>query len=69
MNTNPSKYFMVMFIIGVVNILSAIACYNDGEMIVDGVLQTGFLNVLCGVSFLITAVELFIKKAIDKREE
>ena len=69
MNANIKRYITLIAVFGVIDIISAITCFTDGEMIVDGVLQTGFLNLLSGVLFLIIVVELIVKKVIDKREE
>jgi hypothetical protein len=38
-------------------------------MIIDGALQTPFLNLLCSVLFAVLVADLGIKKLIDKKEQ
>ena len=66
LNTNMKKYVLFMLIVSLINI--AIPLFFN-ELIVDGVLQTSFINLCCGFLFLIVAVELLIKKMIDARED
>lgn len=68
-NTNMTKYIIFMTLVSIINIGFGIYEIVDNTMMVDGVLQNGFLNLLCGALFIIMAIELIIKKVIDKRGE
>lgn len=68
-NTNMTKYIIFMTFVSIINFGFGIGQIITNTMIVDGVLQNGFINILCGTLFIVMAIELIIKKAIDKREE
>ncbi len=69
LNTNMTKFMIFMFIVSAFNLGLGIRAIVAKEMIVDGELQTPFLNILCGLLFIILAVELLIKMLIDKKED
>ncbi len=66
-NNNSKGYLAFMAFIGLLNFAIAIFSTIEGELITDGVLQSSFLNYLCGGLFLILAIELRIKNIIDKK--
>ena len=68
-NTNMTKYIIFMTFISIINLGFGIGQIVTNTIIIDGVLQNGFINILCGTLFIVMAIELIIKKAIDKREE
>ena len=68
LNTNLKKYMIFMTIVSVINLASSIAGIVNGEIMVDGVLQTPFMNLLCTVMFVVLAVDLGIKAIVDKKE-
>ena len=69
LNTNMTRFAIFMFAISVLNFGLGIRAYVAKELLIDGVLQAPFLNVLCGALFVIIAVELLIKHIVDAREE
>ena len=66
-NTNVRRFVIVAVVISIINLFSAFAAFKTGNMMVDGKLQTPFVNFLCAVLFLIIGIEVFIKYASDKR--
>ena len=69
LNTNMKRFIIFMILITLVNILVPVRFMVEGEFIKDGVIQTGFANLLCAGLFIILIIELLIKKLIDKRGE
>ena len=57
-----------MTIVSVINLASSIAGIINGEIVVDGVLQTPFMNLLCTIMFVVLAVDLGVKAIVDKKE-
>jgi len=68
LNTNINKYMISMGIIAIINAASAVSGIIEGEMIVDGALDTPFMNLLCTVLFLVLLIDFGIKKLIDKKD-
>jgi MFS family permease len=61
------KRAMVMFVlIGLLNFGISILEMNRGQMIEDGKLSSPFMNLICGISFVIIGIVLFIKSRISK---
>ena len=58
-----------MSIVGIFNLFIGYMSYRDGELIFDGILGTGFINILCGVMILFAVLVYFIKKLVDARED
>ena len=69
LNTNMKRFIIIMIVVSVINFMSAFAALKGGEMMIDGQLQPPFINFLCGLLFVILAIELLIKKTIDNRSE
>lgn len=69
LNTNMKRFMIIMVVASVINFTSAFAAFKDGEMMIDGQFQSPFINLLCGLLFVILAIELLIKKTIDNRSE
>jgi hypothetical protein len=68
-NTNLRKYLIFMTAVSLINIFAAVTAFVSGTMIIDGALQTPFLNLLCSVLFAVLVADLGIKKLIDKKEQ
>lgn len=65
---NKRKNFLVFIaLVGLLNFIIAILATVNGALIEDGVLQSPFINYLCGGLFVVLAGELFIKGLIDKK--
>jgi len=67
LNNKRKSYLIFMAFIGLINFAIAILATIEGELIKDGILQSPFLNYLCGGLFVILAGELFVKDLIDKK--
>ncbi len=66
-NTKASKFIVFMALIGLFNLgIGALICAEDG-FIVDGVLGSGVVNLICGGMCVILLSELAIKKVIDTK--
>ncbi|MCR4604521.1 MAG: hypothetical protein K5639_00805 [Eubacterium sp.] len=68
MNNNTSKYMIFMAFIAVINIACGIMPWADEGLIQDGKIYPNFANLLMGILFLVIAIEMIIKKAMDKGE-
>ncbi len=69
LNNNIGRFMLFMFIISAFNFFIGFAALANGELVKDNVLQAPFTNLLCGLLFIILAIELGIKKLYDGREE
>jgi hypothetical protein len=69
LNTNMKRFSIFMVFVTIINILVPVRFMIAGEFIKDGVMQTGFMNLLCAGLFIILLIELLIKRLIDKRGE
>ena len=69
MNTNMTKFIVVMAIVSAINIGTGVIAILQGEMFKDGKLGTPFSSFGVGILFIVVAIELIIKKAIDERGE
>jgi len=66
MNTNVSRFAVFCVIISIFNFVPAIIAIASGNMLVDGQLQFPFINLLCGLMFVIIGLEILIKRIVDK---
>lgn len=65
-NSNIKKYITVFMVITLINGFASVAYALDGQLIVDGILTSGFINVECTIAFLILGIEYAIRnKQID----
>ena len=69
LNTNMHRFVIVMALIAVFNIGFAVVIFAREGFWDDGKLAPQFLNLLCGILCVVMAVELLIKKCLDRREE
>lgn len=68
LNTNMKRFIFFMTFIGLFNLGLGIMWIVRGEILVNGVLQSGALNLMCAFMFVVIAIELIIKSIIDKKE-
>ena len=68
LNTNMKRFIIFMTLIGLLNLGLGILWIVKGEILVNGVLQSGALNLMCAFMFAVIAIELIIKSIIDKKE-
>ena len=66
MNTNVNRFAVFCVIISLFNFVPAIVAIASGNMLVDGQLQFPFINLLCGMMFIIIGLEILIKRIVDK---
>lgn len=69
LNDNMNRFAIFSVFISLFNFGIAFHSYRKGELIVNGVFQTNFINLVCGFLFIIIGVELLIKKIFDGKEE
>lgn len=67
MNMNFRKYMIFMSIISLINIAATVSAFINGEMVIDGALQSPVMNLLCSILFAVLVADLGIKKLIDKK--
>lgn len=69
LNNVKRRWYVFMIFFGVYNLFIAGIAISKGEMIVNGVLSTPFINILCGVMILIAFFASKIKEAVDRHSE
>ena len=69
LNTNTGRFIICMLLIGGFNLVLAVMAVIDGRMVQDGVLQTPFLNGVCGLLCLAVMAEVIIKNAVTGKEK
>ena len=68
LNNNVKRYAVVFVIVGLINFLTSIQAAGEGELLAEGHFQPPFINLMCGVLFVILGIELLIKKYYDEKE-
>ena len=61
-------YLIVAVIASAINFLAFFMAWKNGSLIVDGVLQAPFVNLLCAVMFAVLGIVGLLRKAADNRE-
>lgn len=69
MNNNKKRYITVFIIAGVINFASAIVAIINNEMIIDGVIQTPAINLLCGIMLAVIGVAIAVADIKDEKED
>ena len=59
---------IVAVIASAINFLAFFMAWKNGSLIVDGVLQAPFVNLLCAVMFAVLGIVGLLRKAADNRE-
>lgn len=67
-NNNVSLITRAIIAIGIINFVFGIVDMCKGKMVVEGILQDGFINFEAGVLILAIGIMLLIKKRKDKQE-
>ena len=67
LNTNMTKYVVVMVVVAGINFLGGTASIMESGLFINGLLNDSFINIMCGILCLIVFVELLVKRAIDNR--
>jgi len=68
LNTNMQRYLIVAVVASLINFLSFFMAWKSGSLIVDGVLQAPFVNLLVALMFAIIGIVGLLRKAADSRE-
>ena len=68
LNTNMKRYLIVAVVASLINFLSFFMAWKNHSLIVDGVLQAPFVNLLCALLFAILGIVGLLRKAADSRE-
>ena len=69
LNTSMPRFVGIMTGIAVFNFAFALISFGRIGLTEGGLLRPQFLNLLCGILFLIIAVELLVKKMMNNRGE
>ena len=67
-NNNARKYVIVMMFPTLINLAVGIGAFLSGSMFADGRLQTPFINLLCGILFLIVVIFMAFPKRAEAEE-
>ena len=67
-NENRKKAFIVFVLIGLLNFGVAVLEIKRGKMMEDGKLGAPFMNLICGISFVLIGIVLIIKNMITKED-
>ncbi|MCR5417452.1 MAG: hypothetical protein K6E84_00880 [Lachnospiraceae bacterium] len=65
LNTNTGRFAAISVVIALVNILVAGLEASKGNLIVDGIFQASFTNLIIGILFGVIGCELLLKKIVD----
>ncbi len=65
LNTRLGRYILIMTLVSLFNLFIAFETWLHGHMIVDGVIQSPFINFLCGIMFAILGIVALVKKLTD----
>ena len=66
LNTNLKRYLVVAVIASLINFLSFYMAWKNGGLMVDGVLQAPFVNLLVALMFAIIGIAGLLRKAADR---
>ncbi len=69
LNNNVGRYTVIMTIVSAINIAAGVLEWVHGGFIQNGAVYNAFINLEVGVLFIVICIELFIKKAIDKKQD
>ena len=69
MNNPPKQYYIFMFFIGLLNLVIGFINSKGGRLIDDGIIDTPFINLLCGMMFVVLGICIVIKRIISKSDD
>lgn len=69
LNERPKGMLMLFAFIAAINAFTSIMNGLDGNLVADGILQMGFLSVICSVMFVIVFGVVLIKSIVRKNED
>ncbi len=68
LNNNKGRYIRLLIALGIINMFGVVGIIKRGSIFDDGKLDTGLINVECGIFLLIILALIFIRDRKDKRE-
>ena len=68
LNTDLKRYWIVALAATAINFLSFFMAWKNGSLVVDGVLQAPFVNLLCALMFAVLGVFALLRKTADREE-
>lgn len=66
--TSPTRFIVISAVIGIVNMIGAVRMIPEFNIWKDAVLESGFINLCCGVTFIYFTAILLVKSYLDKKE-
>ncbi|MBR6353221.1 MAG: hypothetical protein IKS25_03775 [Oscillospiraceae bacterium] len=68
LNTNMKRYLIVAVAASLINLLAFVMAWKNGGLLVDGVLQAPFVNLLCAVMFAVLGVVGLLRRSVQREE-
>ena len=68
LNTDLKRYWIVALTATAINFFSFFMAWKNGSLVVDGVLQAPFVNLLCALMFAVLGVFALLRKTEDSEE-
>lgn len=69
LNTKSNQYGITMIVIALFNLVIAIMGWMSGRMVVNGVLQAPFVNMLVFLMFVAIGTAFFLKRSVQREED
>ncbi len=69
LNTNLNRYLAVAVIASLINFLSFFMAWKSGSLVIDGILQAPFVNLLCALMFAILGIVGLLRKSTEREAE
>ncbi|MDO4276096.1 MAG: hypothetical protein Q4D16_20695 [Eubacteriales bacterium] len=68
MNENPRKVLVIFAAVAVLNFIGAFRMLSETSVIENGMLMSNSMNLICGLTFIVIFIIVFIKWQVSKRE-
>ena len=69
LNTNLNRYLAVAVIASLINFLSFFMAWKSDSLVIDGILQAPFVNLLCALMFAILGIVGLLRKSTEREAE
>lgn len=66
-NTSQPRFYVVMVMAIILNIVPIVYAASEGELIVDGIVGITGINLMCGILCLIVLCEAVVKEIVDRK--
>lgn len=67
-NNKEKKWILYFIFFGIINLIVAVMAFIDGTMIVDGTIESPFINLECVLLLIVAFIALAMKKLVDGKE-